>query len=356
MKLLLAASLALGLWVCLTLLLNRTGNQLANRLLLALVALMLLPPINVYVQMAFGTLDWCWVLTTNLTWLYGPLLLGFIQALRGAGLSPLWWCHLLPFGVTLAWRLSGLPVTAHWIATALITQMLVYLAISLVLTVRHRRTLTARVKTHQTAYFYWLLYVIAGVAGLMLVDVMLIVRYVWFEPMATWPWRYLVMLTSLYLHGMAFVCVYRPKLLLNDVRQSLEQVVSSVAPVKEPVLAPSTAEQLKRALQQLMETDKPYLDNDLSLASLALRLGVTTHQLSSLLNDSLQQNFYDYINRYRLDEALRLLRVDQGKPIVELAYDAGFNNKNTFYRLFKARTGLTPTQFRKRPLAEKASA
>lgn len=352
----LAASLALGVWVCLTLLLNRTGNRLANRLLFVLVALMMLPPINVYSQMAFGTIDWCWILTTNLSWLYGPLLLGFVQAIRGLALPRFWPLHLLPFVATLLWRFSGAPVPMQVVGTVLVAQLLVYLVASVLLIARHKGELVAKVTGHKTAYFYWLIYVVAGLAGLMLIDTGLIILYAWFEPLATWPWRFLVMLISLYLHGLAFVCIYRPKLLLNDTQVAIRQVVDQITPAREPALAASTAEELRSNLGELMTKDKPFLDNDLSLKALAERLGVSTHQLSSLLNDYLQQSFYDYVNRFRLDEALRLLRTEPAMPIVELAYEAGFNNKNTFYRLFKERTGLTPTQFRKAPTDQKISA
>ncbi|MDO3388711.1 helix-turn-helix domain-containing protein [Gilvimarinus sp. SDUM040013] len=332
---------------------SRTGNRLANRLLLVLVALMLLPPINVYSQMAFGTIDWCWVLTTNLSWIYGPLLLGFVQAIRGQGLPRSWPVHLLPFVITLVWRFSGAAIPMQAIAVALTVHLLVYLALSFGLVVRHKKALLEKVSLHKTAYFYWLVYVVAGLAVLMLIDTGLITLYAWFEPLATWPWRFLVMLISLYLQGLAFVCVYRPKLLLNDSQRAVRQVVEHIAPAREPALAASTAKELQANLEDLMAGEKLYLDNDLSLKRLAEILGVSTHQLSSLLNDYLQQSFYDYINRMRLDEALRLLRLEPAMPIVELAYEAGFNNKNTFYRLFKERTGLTPTQFRKAPLDQK---
>ena len=347
-------SLALGIWVCLTLAFSRTGNREANRLLLALVSLMMLPPINVYAQLAFGSIDWCWTLTTNLTWLYGPLLLGFVQALRGKALPNLWWLHLTPFAVSLIWRLTAAAIPLQWFAVVLITQMTVYLAVSLHLTITHRAALTERVKAHRTAYFYWLLYVVAGIAGLMLIDAFLIIRTIWFEPLAAWPWRFLVMLISLYLSGLAFVCIYRPQMLLNDMQGALRQLVSHIAPTREPVLAASTAAELALLLKQLMASSKPYLHNDLSLAALAEQLNVSPHQLSSLLNDHLKESFYDYINGYRLDEALRLLHERSAMPIVELSYEAGFNNKNTFYRMFKERPGLTPTQFRKAP-AQKIS-
>jgi AraC-like DNA-binding protein len=62
------------------------------------------------------------------------------------------------------------------------------------------------------------------------------------------------------------------------------------------------------------------------------------------------QNFYDFINRHRIDEASRLLTnpADEKITILEVLYEVGFNSKSSFNTLFKKYTGLTPTEFRKK--------
>jgi len=65
----------------------------------------------------------------------------------------------------------------------------------------------------------------------------------------------------------------------------------------------------------------------------------------------LDKSFYDYINHYRVEEARQLL-IDPGKAgykISSIAYDAGFNSVSTFNEVFRKFTGLTPSQFRKKP-------
>lgn len=60
-------------------------------------------------------------------------------------------------------------------------------------------------------------------------------------------------------------------------------------------------------------------------------------------------NFYAYLNSWRLKEALTLLKQQNlALPIIDIAYRAGFNNRNTFYRVFREHTGLTPSAYRKR--------
>ncbi len=52
---------------------------------------------------------------------------------------------------------------------------------------------------------------------------------------------------------------------------------------------------------------KPYLDPELSLSSLSKRMGMTRNQLSQLINAGLGENFYDFVNKYRVEEVKRLM-------------------------------------------------
>jgi AraC-like DNA-binding protein len=62
-------------------------------------------------------------------------------------------------------------------------------------------------------------------------------------------------------------------------------------------------------------------------------------------------NFYDYINSFRVQKAKELLKSPKYKDqtILSLAFEAGFNSKTTFNTVFKKATGLTPSQFAKKP-------
>ncbi|MDW3196762.1 MAG: helix-turn-helix domain-containing protein [Cytophagales bacterium] len=100
---------------------------------------------------------------------------------------------------------------------------------------------------------------------------------------------------------------------------------------------------------QVMDQDKPYLDPELSLAKFSKFLEKTPHQVSEILNLRLGKSFYEFINEYRYQEARNRLQSDQYKhlTILAIAFDSGFNNKNTFNRVFKKYAGKTPSQFLK---------
>lgn len=98
-----------------------------------------------------------------------------------------------------------------------------------------------------------------------------------------------------------------------------------------------------------MVANKPYLEGDLVLPQLAQQLGISANYLSQVINEQLKVNFYDFVNGYRVEEAMRLMR-DTAKEkanILNIALDSGFNSKSAFYTAFKKATSMTPTQFRK---------
>ena len=100
-------------------------------------------------------------------------------------------------------------------------------------------------------------------------------------------------------------------------------------------------------LAALMATTSAYRDSELSLPVLASRLGVTTNHLSEAINQGLGLNFFDYVNRLRIEEACSELARRPEATVLEVAYEVGFNSRSTFNAAFKKWTGQTPSGFRK---------
>jgi AraC-like DNA-binding protein len=99
-----------------------------------------------------------------------------------------------------------------------------------------------------------------------------------------------------------------------------------------------------------METKKIYAKNDLTLNEFAEHLAIPAHHLSQIINDRLQQNFYDFINNYRVEEAKKRLLdpAYQHLTILAIAYEVGFSSKSVFNTAFKKHANMTPSQFKKR--------
>jgi AraC-like DNA-binding protein len=103
-------------------------------------------------------------------------------------------------------------------------------------------------------------------------------------------------------------------------------------------------------LHQKMEKEKLFLNPDLSLNALATALNVTPKKLSQLLNEKFQQNFFDYINSYRIREAQNIFEknTDPKLTVLEVMYQSGFNSKSSFNTIFKSKTGITPSEYKRR--------
>ncbi|OJJ20323.1 hypothetical protein BKI52_17820 [marine bacterium AO1-C] len=110
-------------------------------------------------------------------------------------------------------------------------------------------------------------------------------------------------------------------------------------------------------LKRLMSTEKPFLENTLSLPILAKKLAISTHHLSQIINDNLKQSFFEMLASYRIQEAQRILTdsTQQHLKIEEIAEQVGYNSKSAFNAAFKKITGQTPSQYRKQTLTSKTS-
>ena len=100
-------------------------------------------------------------------------------------------------------------------------------------------------------------------------------------------------------------------------------------------------------LLAFMDTEKPWLDPELTLSDLAERVGLNASQLSYLVNNGFDQNFNDFVNQYRVEEVKRKLASSdfQHLSLLGMAFESGFNSKATFNRAFKKLTGHAPSQY-----------
>jgi len=109
------------------------------------------------------------------------------------------------------------------------------------------------------------------------------------------------------------------------------------------------AEEAVQRLNYYLQVEKVYRNSRLSLDSLAERLSLQPYQLSGLINGRMGRTFSDLVADYRVSEVKkRLADPDEKSNILAIAFDAGFGTKAAFNRIFKDRTGLTPSEFKKR--------
>jgi len=117
-------------------------------------------------------------------------------------------------------------------------------------------------------------------------------------------------------------------------------------PAEEEAVSPEDSERHQSIVTRLddyVETQKPFLDPDLTLARLSRKLTIPAKQLSSAINRVKGENVSRYINRHRIDHAARL--IGQGKSVTEAMLASGFNTKSNFNREFLRVKGENPSKW-----------
>lgn len=106
---------------------------------------------------------------------------------------------------------------------------------------------------------------------------------------------------------------------------------------------------LQKKLLECMQSQKPYLEPEITIKDVSALSDIPSHFISQILNTVLNQNFYDFINHYRIQESCRLLETDtdNSKNIIEIIYESGFNSKSTFNTAFKKHMHMTPSQYKR---------
>ncbi|MFC5044591.1 helix-turn-helix domain-containing protein [Aquimarina hainanensis] len=121
----------------------------------------------------------------------------------------------------------------------------------------------------------------------------------------------------------------------------------SIKKYKNSGLTKNYSIELKNRLLFLLNEDKVFKRNDLTLQKLSEMLGTSRHNTSQIINEHFRLNFFELINSYRIKEAKEILRNEGYKNIniIDVAYEVGFNNKVTFNKSFKKYNKITPSEY-----------
>ncbi len=122
-----------------------------------------------------------------------------------------------------------------------------------------------------------------------------------------------------------------------------------VAAYQKSGLSENKAKGLAQKLLEQMEKEQVFLEEHLTLPALAKKMGISASHLSQVINQQFGQNFFDFVNSYRIKEAQKRLQDPQYShySVLGIALDCGFSSKSSFNRSFKKIVGMTPTQYRK---------
>jgi len=101
-----------------------------------------------------------------------------------------------------------------------------------------------------------------------------------------------------------------------------------------------------RKVERMMQQNKVYRNSSLTLDSLANDIGVFRNMLSRAINSCSGKNFCQYVNTYRVAEAVKLIatKAKTGMKLPTIWKEVGFASRTPFYIAMKEICGLTPTE------------
>jgi AraC-like DNA-binding protein len=231
-------------------------------------------------------------------------------------------------------------------------QLLPYFYLSYRKIIKHQKNIRLFSSTLENVDLKWLEYMIIGT---------LVMAAFWIINILFQATVYTVYLNitsnSIYLLGFFFIAYHSVKQkeiypFNEEQKEEINEIITETEVPEENRKKLLTDERLaesKVELIKLMETEKPFLDCELSLVKLASLMDVSTHILSYIINNAFDENFYQFINRYRIEEAKKQILNPQMNhlSLLGIGFEVGFNSKTVFNTTFKKYTGKTPSEFKK---------
>ncbi len=333
---------------------HKKGNRLSNRILSVFLfsnALLIANFILFHLKiLTFDSFSYFFFIGKSSYFLLMPLLYLYTKSLcyRAFALKKSDVCHFVPFVFSVTFSIiyfhtSVAQISKVIISSVLHIQILSYI-IATLLTLRvYRSELKKLFSSVERIDLSWLLFLLIGFVLMWVIDVTNFALGI--MKAVSRSTHYIMNLISLTINFIfAIVIVYRG-LKQPEIFSGIEEGPKYA----KQKLSISDSEQYVKQLESYMASQKPYLISSLSLNDLAWKLVMTPRLLSQVINESMNQNFFDFVNSYRTEEAKRIFLdpSSRHKTVLEVLYDAGFNSKSVFNSAFKKHTGMTPTRFKK---------
>ncbi len=398
---------AQGLFLTVALFAWRKGNRRANIILATLFAMMSLAMWNTYLNLSGLYHTWTFTIRVYdaMRLLNGPLIYCYVREMV---VRPLHRRDLLHFAPTLVYVVWLIPFflspdaekirfleqtlegnSQEYIVFAAVRPWvaLVYYVISMRLLSEYSRRIQERFASLEVVGLQWLWNIVLGLTAMSAMVAIASLGTLFGHVRPSQINTVMAMFAVLWIYGLAYFALQKTMDYSSELRQLLAEPLDIpdstpffLLPGGEPILplsvgieqkriagnqvntqsaqhylptasqedlAPETLQVLANHLIRFMDEHKPYLDNQLTLQKLATMTEIPAYRISDILNKHLGLNFFDFVNRARVEEWARLVEnTPASLTIQELAFQVGFNSKSSFNTAFKKHTGQTPSEYR----------
>lgn len=282
----------------------------------------------------------------------GAMMAGFVVLLSPDYL----WSEVVPDDVLTAFGWwTVLMIVIGLFEIAVYPQMAIYLFLIVRRMIRYRHMLRDVYASTEAYELKWI-YGIGSLGTLFWLGQALFLAFAFDETQPQPPLAFVVVAGVVSLALVAAMTLWglrqRPPLIPNP--QDRQPTEASQNPTEKQTsdkyeksaLSAEASSRIARKLRAAMENDKLHRDPNLSLWVLARHIGASPNYISQTLNEAMGETFFDFVNGYRIAEAVtRLSTTDD--TVLTITYDVGFNARSSFYNAFKRVTGQTPTRYRK---------
>ncbi|MGL1884916.1 MAG: helix-turn-helix domain-containing protein [Reichenbachiella sp.] len=335
----------------------KNRNKKANQYLIALIVLISIALIG---RLTYSpkilAISYKWAMIPDIIlYLYGPLLLLYIRSLLTkyeGGIKIIWWhfilamCHLVYVivvvsidGVQYNEMAKGgaflLPI--HIILTsALITNIIFWIKSIQELSI-YKNQLHKSISYTTNANYLLVLLIGTGVClavwGVSVVSTLLSFSKPDFS-LYSLVWIFITFLV----YGIGYFTMSQPQLFqLSVEKEKYQGSRLSVLDMEKGI----------KELKILMQSKKLFLNPKLSKSDLEINANYNSTEISRIINEGFNMNFFDFVNSYRIKCFIEYK--NSGKydnyNLVGIAKEAGFNSKTTFNTAFKKHTGMTPKSY-----------
>ncbi len=312
--------------------------------------------------------------TDSMLYLFGPLIYFYTLFLTGKSNNFTWrdGLHLIPFlfgtlilipfylqtgEEKLAFYdyvvVNGLPsfYVIGWTLECL--HVAIYMFLSLRVIADYRTRIKETFSNLERINLQWLKIVAIGNMIIWILDASILISYLFgIRIDATEIVSHLFgYLTSIFIYFIGYKALKQPEVFSN-LTSSLSQNKTGSAKYIRSGLTKTKSDEYEQQLIEFMNDESPYLNPDISLGEISEALSIPNNHLSQVINEKFEQNFFDFINSYRVKEAKEWLSDPQrnNATMLAIAFESGFKSKSTFNAAFKKHVGQTPSEYKKSQL------